>query len=91
MIIKNSIIVLGFCRHKVENQVGAEYVYQKRGLRNFFTFDGQPPRTAPLGVLSDGDDGMEPKVKIPKNPYSFDPARHKKVPEPKINPQKIPC
>ena len=43
-----------------------------------------------LGISSDGDDRMEPKVKTQKNPYGFQ-QNPQKIPGPKINPQKIPC
>ena len=44
-----------------------------------------------LGISSDGDDRMEPKVKTQKNPYLGLPAKPQKIPGPKINPQKISC
>ena len=40
-----------------------------------------------LGISSDGDDQMEPKVKTQKKSLGL-PAKPKKIPEPKINPQR---
>ena len=43
-----------------------------------------------LGISSDGDDRMEPKVKTQKKSLGL-PTKPQKIPGPKINPQKIPC
>ena len=50
-----------------------------------------PTQGGVLGISSDGDDRMEPKVKTQKNPYLGLPAKPQKIPGPKINPQKISC
>jgi len=43
-----------------------------------------------LGISSDGDGRMEPKVKTQKKSLGL-PAKPRKIPGPKFNPQKFPC
>ena len=43
-----------------------------------------------LGISSDGDDRMEPKVKTQKNPQGFQ-RNPKKSLDQKLTPPKIPC